>query len=96
MKNTWHKNQPRTAKSTFKPKWTPKTIEWMMAEVKKGTEDIDIQYQLIKDYEISHASSKLWLEMAKRTIEWLKQGMTLEEAIDHDRKWRNKNYKTGS
>ena len=87
--NTWHLNQTRTEKNTFKPKWDKETVLWIIEEVNKMTNFIDIQYQLVKKYGISLASAALWIEMSRRITVHVAAGLSIDEALEHDKKVRN-------
>lgn len=87
--NTWHDHQQRTPKHTFAPKWTPETILWIIGKVNEMVDFVDIQYHLVKNEKISMASAALWIEMARRVDGDMKNGLTLEQALERDRERRN-------
>ena len=87
--NTWHDKQDRTDRQTFKPKWTPETIEWIIEALNQMVDFIDIQYNLVKKYKISLASAALWIEMARRVHTDMRNGLDMDEALKLDRERRN-------
>ena len=88
-KNDWHDKQERTDTHTFKPKWTPETIEWIIAQLGEMVNFIDIQYQLVKKHEISLSSSALWIEMARRVHTDTRNGLSMANALERDKERRN-------
>lgn len=87
--NTWHDDQPKNTTKRFKPLWTQDTVLWIIKEVNEMTDFVDIQYQLVKDYDISTASAGLWIEMARRVMKDMQNGLSIEDAIKRDRERRN-------
>lgn len=87
--NTWHEEQPKTTSNRFKPLWTQDTVLWIIKELNEMTDFADIQYQLVKDYSISTASACLWIEMARRVMKDMQNGLSIEDAIERDRERRN-------
>jgi len=87
--NTWHDKQPKTTSNRFKPKWTVDTVLWIIKELNQMTNYADLQYQLVKDYSISMASAGLWIEMSRRVMKDMNNGLSLEDAIKRDKERRN-------
>ena len=87
--NNWHSSQERTPKHTFKPKWTPDIIEWIIGQLNEMTDFVDIQYRLVKNHNISLASAGLWIEMARRVSTDMRNGLNFEDALERDRQRRN-------
>lgn len=87
--NTWHENQQRTEKKTFAPKWTNETLLWIIEQVKHMNDFIDIQVALVKKYKISLASAELWIEMSRRIMKDMNNGLSLEDALERDKERRN-------
>lgn len=85
VKNTWHDKQKRNEKNLFAPKWDQKTITWMIGEIEQMTDVAEIQLTLIKDYKISLVTAYSWVEMARRIMKDLNNGLSLEDAIERDR-----------
>jgi len=88
-KNNWHDKQDRTEKSTFKPKWTPETIEWIITQLIEMVDFIDIKYQLVKKHAISLSSAALWIEMARRINTDMLNGLSMDKALERDQERRN-------
>lgn len=91
--NQW-RQQERTDKQRFKPKWTPKTIEWIISKLTAGIDPVDIQSRLAKDYGIKYVSTYLWVQIAERVRYSIESGYTLEEALEIDRNFRNRQRRT--
>lgn len=87
--NTWHDKQPKTISNRFKPQWTVDTVLWIIKELNQMTNYADLQYQLVKDYNISMASAGLWIEMSRRVMKDMNNGLSLEDAIKRDKERRN-------
>ncbi len=87
--NTWYENQDRTSKKTYQPKWTPATIKSIILDLESMTDLPDLQYKLVKQYDIGLRSAELWVEMTRRIMKDMGNGMTLEQAIETDRVRRN-------
>jgi len=88
-KNNWHDKQDRTEKNTFKPKWTPEIIEWIIGQLNEMVDFVDIQYQLVKKHAISLVSAALWIEMARRVHTDMRNGLIMAKALERDRERRN-------
>ena len=88
-KNNWHSEQERTEKNTFKPKWTPEIIEWIIGQLNEMVDFIDLQYQLVKKHTISLASAALWIEMARRVHTDMRNGLSMAKALERDQELRN-------
>jgi len=88
-KNNWHDKQDRTEKNTFKPKWTPETIEWIIGQIIEMVDFIDIKYQLVKKHAISLSSAALWIEMARRINTDMLNGLSMAKALERDQERRN-------
>jgi len=88
-KNNWHQEQERTDTHTFRPKWTPETIEWIIAQLGEMVDFVDIQYQLVKKHAISLASAALWIEMARRVHTDTRNGLSMDDALERDQERRN-------
>jgi len=88
-KNNWHDKQERTEKNTFKPKWTPEIIEWIIGQLIEMVDFVDIQYQLVKKHAISLASAALWIEMARRVNTDMLNGLSMTKAFERDKERRN-------
>lgn len=89
LQNTWHAEQKRTENNTFVPKWNRDTIVWMIEQIRQMVDFVDIQYQLAKEYKISLQNSALWVEMARRIMKDVDNGLTLDEAMERDQERRN-------
>jgi len=88
-KNNWHQKQERTDTHTFKPKWTPEIIEWIITQLNEMVDFIDIQYQLVKKHAISLSSAALWIEMARRVHTDMLNGLSMAKALERDQERRN-------
>ena len=88
-KNNWHSEQERTDIHTFKPKWTPETIEWIISQLNEMVDFVDIQYQLVKKHAISLASAALWIEMARRVNTDMLNGLSMTKEFERDKERRN-------
>ena len=88
-KNNWHDTQERTIRQTFKPNWTPEIIEWIIVQLGEMVDFVDLQYQLVKKHEISLSSAALWIEMARRVHTDMRNGLSMDEALELDRERRN-------
>ena len=88
--NTWHQDQLRTNKRLFKPKWNKETILSVQRKIDANFKDIDIEYGLVKKYDVCLATAQLWLKMVKRIIENISNGDDIDQAIIKDRKFRNR------
>jgi len=88
-KNNWHSEQERTDTHTFKPKWTPETIEWIISQLIEMVDFVDIQYQLVKKHTISLASAALWIEIARRVHTDMRNGLSAAKALERDKERRN-------
>ena len=88
-KNDWHDTQERTEKNTFKPKWTPEIIKWIIAQLGEMVDFVDIQYQLVKKFEVSLASAALWIEIARRVHTDMRNGLSMDDALELDKERRN-------
>lgn len=89
LNNTWHEDQPKGKKNRFQPKWDKDTVLWIISQLDGMVDFADIQYQLVKDYEISMASASNWIEMSQRVMKDLRNGLDIEAALDRDRERRN-------
>jgi len=87
--NNWHDTQDRTEKNTFKPKWTPEIIEWIISQLNEMVYFVDIQYQLVKKHAISLSSAALWIEMARRVHTDMRNGLSMDDALELDKERRN-------
>jgi len=87
--NTWHDKQAKTISNRFKPQWTVDTVLWIIKELNQMTNYADLQYQLVKDYNIGMASASLWIEMSRRVMKDMNNGLSLEDAIKRDKERRN-------
>jgi len=88
-KNNWHSEQERTDTHTFRPKWTPEIIEWIITQLNEMVDFIDIQYQLVKKHAISLASAALWIEIARRVHTDMRNGLSMNDALERDKERRN-------
>jgi len=88
-KNNWHSEQERTDTHTFRPKWTPETIEWIITQLNEMVDFVDIQYQLVKKHAISLSSAALWIEMARRVHTDMRNGLSMDDALELDKERRN-------
>ena len=88
-KNNWHSEQERTDTHTFRPKWTPEIIEWIITQLIEMVDFIDIQYQLVKKHAISLASAALWIEIARRVHTDMRNGLSMNDALERDKERRN-------
>ena len=88
-KNNWHSEQERTDTHTFKPKWTPEIIKWIITQLNEMVDFVDIQYQLVKKHAISLSSAALWIEMARRINTDMLNGLSMAKALDRDQERRN-------
>jgi len=88
-KNNWHSEQERTDTHTFRPKWTPEIIEWIIAQLGEMVDFVDIQYQLVKKHEISLSAAALWIEMARRVNTDMLNGLSVANALERDKERRN-------
>jgi len=77
-KNNWHSEQERTDTHTFRPKWTPEVIEWIISQLNEMVDFVDIQYQLVKKHAISLSSAALWIEIARRVHTDMRNGLSYE------------------
>ena len=87
--NTWHDKQERVLSGTFKPKWTPEIILSIIDRVNQMTDFIDLQYQLVKENNIRLGAAALWIEKARRVDTDMKNGLTIDEALERDRERGN-------
>ena len=87
--NTWHDTQERVAGGTFKPKWTPEIILLIIERVNQMTDFMDLQYQLAKENDIKLVSAALWIEKARRVDTDMKNGLSIDEALERDRERGN-------
>ena len=87
--NTWYKDQERTDKQTFKPKWDKEIILLIIEDLNKMVDFMDIQYRIAKSRMVSLATAGLWIEMSRRVMVDMKNGLTIDEALDRDRERRN-------
>ena len=87
--NNWHDTQERTDTHTFKPKWTPEIIKWIIEQLIEMVDFVDIQYQLVKKHEIRLASAALWIEMARRVNTDMLNGLSMDDALERDQERRN-------
>ena len=89
LNNTWAKDQPRTKKQTFKPKWDNAAIIEIIDQLKQAVDFVDTQIWLVKNYGISLASAALWIEMGRRVMVDMQNGLTLDQALERDKERRN-------
>lgn len=89
MKNEHAKNQIRTKKKTFAPKWTPKTIIWIINELQKMTSVNDIAISLISEYKISPRTTESWIKIARNVMVDMNNGLSLEKSLSRDLERRN-------
>ena len=89
FKNDWYKKQATTARGTFMPKWDRKTIMDIISQLEVMHDVIDIQYGLIKKFGISIYSARLWVEMARRIMTDMHNGLNVNDAFDRDKERRN-------
>lgn len=87
--NTWHQNQERTSKNTFKPKWDREAVLYIIEELNRMSDFIDIQYYLVKKYTISLATAAKWIDMSRLIMVDMNNGLSYNQAIDRDRVRRN-------
>jgi len=87
--NNWHDTQERTDTHTFKPKWTPEIIKWIIEQLNEMVDFVDIQYQLVKKHEIRLASAALWIEIARRVHIDMRNGLSMDDALELDKERRN-------
>lgn len=95
LNNTWAKTQPRTRKQTFQPKWDKDTVFEIMEQLHQMVDFVDIQVWLVKNYDISLASAALWIEMARRVMADMQNGLTIDEALERDLERRNEMRRKG-
>lgn len=89
LNNTWAKDQPRTKRQTFKPKWDKETIIEIIEQIKQMVDFVDIQVWIVKTCDVSLATAGLWIEMARRVMVDMQNGLTYEEAMERDKERRN-------
>ena len=87
--NTWHDKQERVVRGTFKPKWTPEIILLIIERINQMTDFMDLQYQLAKENDIKLVSAALWIEKARRVDTDMKNGLSIDEALERDRERGN-------
>lgn len=88
-KNTWHQDQERSDNKTFAPKWNKDTILWIMNELKHMNEVSDIEAALVKGHLVSWRSAQEWVEMARRVMKDMGNGLTIDLAMARDKQRRN-------
>ncbi len=89
MENNWAKTQPRNKKGKFKSKWNDETISWIIRKLRSGVKKDDIAYSLTKKYGSSVRTSIWWIKIAERVASYMKDGLTLQEAIETDKRYRS-------
>ncbi len=87
--NNWYSDQPRTDKKLFKPKWTKDTILSIITDLNETKDYIDIQYKLVKIYGISTRSAENWVDIARRVMTDMNNGLDLDQALKRDQEIRN-------
>src|SRR5690349_8357088 len=90
-KNDWYKRQPRGGNKPYRftPKWTTQTVLWIIDRLNDKEDFVDIQVKLIKDYGIGMRSAGNWIEMARRIMTDLNNGVTIGNALARDEERRN-------
>lgn len=91
MTKEWYKYQPRGGKKPYRfaPKWTPETILDIIEQITNMTPVSEIQVSIIKEYGVGARSADNWIEIARRVMVDLQNGLTLEQALERDRERRN-------
>lgn len=87
--NTWAKDQPRASKQTFKPAWDKEGILEIIEQLKQAVDFVDIQVWIVKNYGVSLATAALWVEMARRVMVDMQNGLNFSQAMERDRERRN-------
>lgn len=96
LENTWAKDQPRAKKQTFKPTWDKEGVLEIIAQVRQMVDFVDIQVWIVKSYGVSLATAGLWIEMARRVMVDMDNGLTYEEAMARDKERRNQMRRKGT
>lgn len=86
--NTWHVNQNRNERNRFLPKWSVETIHYIWDRLKKMDNFHNIQFDLIKQYSISTATAQSWIEITRRIMKDVQNGLTFDEALERDKQRR--------
>jgi hypothetical protein len=91
MSEHWSKKQLRggTKPYRFSPKWDSSTMTFIISELEKMTNFVDIQYQLVKQYGICIDTASNWIEIARRVMIDIKNGFSMDKAIARDKERRN-------
>jgi hypothetical protein len=91
MKEHWSKKQPRGGSKPyrFSPKWELKTMWWIIDRLNNMVDFIDIQYRLAKDYGVSIKTAANWIEIARRVMVDMRNGLSIENALERDKERRN-------
>lgn len=91
--NTWHDKQEKVidsrGSSVFAPKWNNDTILWIIDQLNQMVDFVDIQYALVKQYKIVPASASLWIEMSRRVMVDMQNGLTIDQALEKDKERRS-------
>ena len=66
-----------------------------MEQLHQMVDFVDIQVWLVKNYDISLASAALWIEMARRVMADMQNGLTIDEALERDLERRNEMRRKG-
>lgn len=91
VKNEWQKQPRGKGKKSylFIPKWTPKTIEWIIGELKKNSDIFYIQSKLSEKYGVGMATTYGWIGIARRVMSDVDSGLSLNQSLKRDRLRRN-------
>lgn len=88
-KNTWHAQQPKNSIKRFAPKWDIDTIYFINKKLSLMQDFIDIQYDVAKKYNVTLNTAGKWIEMTRRIMIDVANGLSIEEAVERDRLRRN-------
>lgn len=91
MTKKWYNDQPRGGEKPYRfaPKWSPETIQWIIDQLSEMTDVAEIQIKLIRDYDIGARSADKWIEIARRVMVDIQNGLTIDQALERDRERRN-------
>jgi len=62
--NNWHDTQDRTEKNTFKPKWTPEIIKWIIEQLNEMVDFVVFSINLSRNMKYA------WLQLLSG-LRWL-------------------------
>ena len=84
-----YKKRSVSPKGTLMPKWDKKTILFIIDQLRTMHDVQDIQYYVMKSSNISLYTAYKWVEMARRIMKNIDNGLSIQDSFDRDKEYRN-------